>query len=169
MIQTNGDVLSFDESFGAPQQLAPARFVFDDENLDEASVTVAVNFFGMTLTEGVEYAIDRTVPNQILVTFLVPLGTLGPLSQAGDPMIFDLTTIVDLAGNPGAPVNVTVTYDERPPTATRLDTMRRLHQDQTERLSKLVTDNGKWTQLLVVLLSLTFFAIAGILAVLALK
>jgi hypothetical protein len=54
-------------------------------------------------------------------------------------------------------------------TATRLDGLRRLHQDQTERLTKLVTDNGKWTQLLVVLLSLTFFAIAGILAVLALK
>lgn len=54
-------------------------------------------------------------------------------------------------------------------TATRLDSIRRQHEDQTQRLSKLVTDNGKWAQLLVVLLSLTFFAIAGILAVLALK
>jgi hypothetical protein len=54
-------------------------------------------------------------------------------------------------------------------TATRLEAIRRLHEDQTVRLSKLVADNGRWTQLLVVLLSLTFFAIAGILAVLALQ
>ena len=41
--------------------------------------------------------------------------------------------------------------------------------EHVERLGKLVSDNGRWTQLLVVLLSLTFFAIAGILAVLALS
>ena len=40
---------------------------------------------------------------------------------------------------------------------------------QAAKLGKLVNENGRWSQVMVILLSLTFFTLAGILAVLALS
>jgi len=53
-------------------------------------------------------------------------------------------------------------------TVERLQAMRQHHAEHAERLAKMMVHNGRWTQVLVVLLCLTFFAIAGILSVLAL-
>jgi len=52
-------------------------------------------------------------------------------------------------------------------TSQRLSSMQKMQEQHAADLTKLVTVNGKWTQLVIVLLSLTFFALAGILAVLA--
>lgn len=54
-------------------------------------------------------------------------------------------------------------------TAQRLDVLRKMQEEHAAHIGKLVTVNGKWTQVVVILLALTFFAIAGILAVLGLR
>lgn len=53
-------------------------------------------------------------------------------------------------------------------TAERLNSMQFHQAEHAERLSKMMVHNGRWTQALVVLLCLTFFALAGILTILAL-
>ena len=53
-------------------------------------------------------------------------------------------------------------------TRQRLDALRKIQNEHAEHLNNLVTVNGRWTQVVVILLSLTFFALAGILTVLAL-
>jgi hypothetical protein len=54
-------------------------------------------------------------------------------------------------------------------TSQRLEVLRKMQEEHAAHIGKLVTANGKWTQVVVVLLALTFFAIAGILAVLGLR
>ncbi len=54
-------------------------------------------------------------------------------------------------------------------TTKKLDAMRKAQDEQAARLSQLVSSTGRWSQVLVVLLSLTFFALAGILSILALS
>lgn len=52
-------------------------------------------------------------------------------------------------------------------TRQRMDAMRLVQDEHAAHLNKLVTINGRWTQVIIILLSLTFFALAGILTVLA--
>jgi len=55
-------------------------------------------------------------------------------------------------------------------TTTRsLDAVRKIQDEHSARLGKLVADGAKWGNVIVVLLTLTFFAIAGILALIVLQ
>ena len=53
-------------------------------------------------------------------------------------------------------------------TAKRFESMQKLQSRQADDLTKLVTQNGKWTRAMVVLLGLTVLGLGGILVVLAL-
>ena len=51
-------------------------------------------------------------------------------------------------------------------TDESLRALRRSHEDQSTRLQKVVEDNGKWNQAIIVLLGLVFVGLGAVLIVL---